>query len=270
MATLKQLLKKKLTKKQLALTPSSFDIVGDIAVFSEFPKELRSKEKVIANALMKLNKNIKTVAKKTEKHSGRYRLKKVKIIAGKKTKETIHKENNIKLKLNIETCYFSPRLSGERLRIARLIKPNEKVLVMFSGVAPYPILISKISLAKEVYGIEINPQAHKYAQENLKLNKVTNVILYKGDVRKVLPKLKKKFDRIVMPLPKTAHTFLDLTIKYLNKNGTIHFYDFSNEEEFPNSSINKIKKYCKPRILKKIKCGKYAPGIYRVCMDFKL
>ena len=48
MATLKEALKSKLTKKQLALVPSSFDIVGDLAIFSDFPKELIKKEKLIA------------------------------------------------------------------------------------------------------------------------------------------------------------------------------------------------------------------------------
>ena len=189
---LKALLKNKLTKKQLELVPSSFDIVGEIAIFSDFPKELKSKEKIIANTLIKNTKNIKTVAKKIKMYSGTFRTPKLKIIAGKKTKETIHKENNVQAKLNVETCYFSPRLSTERLRIANLIKTPESVLVMFSGVAIYPLVISRNSRAKEIYAIEINPKAHKYAKENT--NKSKKIKLFKGDVNKVLPKINKKFE----------------------------------------------------------------------------
>ena len=128
---LRQALKSKLTKKQLSLLSSSFSTIGSIAIFSDFPSELKTKEKLIAQTLLKLNKNIKTVAKKTKQYSGRYRLPKIKIIAGKNTKITTHKENNIILKLNIETCYFSPRLANERLRIAKQVKSKESILVMF-------------------------------------------------------------------------------------------------------------------------------------------
>ena len=63
MTTLKESLKNKLTEKQLTLVPSSYDMVGDLAIFSDFPKELKNKEKMIGNALLNLNKNIKVVLK---------------------------------------------------------------------------------------------------------------------------------------------------------------------------------------------------------------
>ena len=43
MVTLKQALKSKLTKKELSLVPSSFDTIGNIALFTSFPKELKNK-----------------------------------------------------------------------------------------------------------------------------------------------------------------------------------------------------------------------------------
>ena len=46
---------------------------------------------------------------------------------------------------------------------------------MFSGIAPYPIVISRNTCAKEIYGIEINLFAHKFAEENILLNKIKNV-----------------------------------------------------------------------------------------------
>ena len=55
MTTLKQILKSKLTKKQRSIIPNSFDIVGDIAIFSDFPEELKTKEKLIANTLLSLH-----------------------------------------------------------------------------------------------------------------------------------------------------------------------------------------------------------------------
>mgnify|MGYP001559023069 FL=1 len=271
MTSLKEYIKNVIPKDKLNLVPKSFDQIGSIALFNEFPQELKKDEKIIGNALLKINKNIKTVAVKKEKFLGKFRLQKVRIIAGKKTKETIHKENSIILKLNIEKVYFSPRTSSERARIANSIKQNESVLVMFSGSGILPLVISKNSKAREICGIELNKNAHKYALENLKLNKSKNITLIKGDVKKILPKIKKKFDRIIMPLPKDSESYLDLALKHLNKKGIIHFYDFAKEEDFPKSSINKIKKHCKKfKILKAVKCGQYSPRTYRVCIDFQV
>jgi len=270
---LKFYLKGKLSKKQLELVPNSFDVVGNILIFSDFPKELGKKEKLIGKIILNNYKNVKTVLKKTKKYSGKFRLPKLKFIIGENTKETVHKENDIILKLNVEEVYFSLRLSNERLRINDLVKKNEKILVMFSGCAAYPINISKNTKAKKIIGIEMNPVAHKYALENLKLNKIKNVELMKGDVRKEIPKLTTKFDRILMPLPKGAEKFLDLVLKKISKNGIIHFYDFSEEDKY-EEIIKKIKHGCKKskkncKILRIIKCGQFSPKVNRICVDIK-
>lgn len=272
---IKSLLKNKLTKKEISLLPKSFDVVGDLLIFSGLPRELNKKEKIIGKIFLDHHKNINTVLKKTKKYSGKFRLPKLKFISGKRKKETTYKENNIVLKLNIENTYFSPRLSNERKRINKLVKKNERLLVMFSGVGVIPINIAKNTGAGEIYGIEINPIAHKYSMENLKLNKVENKVkLFLGDVKKLTPKLKVKFDRILMPLPKGAGKFLDLALKKIRKNGIIHFYDFSDENKYRELS-KKIEFECKKqkkkfKILRIVKCGQFSPRVYRVCVDFKI
>jgi len=270
---LKYFLKDKLSSKEVEFVPSSFDVVGDILIFSEFPKELVKKEKIIGNVILKNYHNIKTVLKKTKKYSGKFRTPKLKNIVGEKRKETVCKENDVVMELDVEKVYFSPRMSNERLRIARLVKSNESVLVMFSGCGAYPLVIAKNTKCKEVYGIEINPAAHKYALSNVKKNKMENRIkLFLGDVDKV--KIKKKFDRVLMPLPKGGGKFLGLALKQVKNNGVVHFYDFLHENEFYLAE-EKIKKACdrlkkKYRILKVVKCGQYSPGFFRVCVDFKI
>lgn len=270
MTTLKEALRKKLTTEELQILPNSFDVIGSIAIFTNFPAALRKKEKMIAETLLHLHPYIQTVAKKSKQFSGKYRLQKLKIIAGIKTKEALHKESGVIFSLDAEKCYFSPRTATERMRIARLVKPQESILIMFSGIAAFPLVISRHSHAKEIYAIELNPRAHRYALRNIEINKIKNIVALKGDVKKILPKLHKKFDRIIMPLPKDAGKYLDLALKHLNKKGIIHFYDFSQEKEFPDSSINKIKKHCKKfKVLHATKCGQYAPYVFRVCIDFQ-
>ena len=239
-------------------------MIGSIAIFNEFLHLQKRKEKLVAETLMRLNPAVKTVAKKVGKFSGRLRLQKIKIIAGEKTKETLHVENGVRLLVDVEKCYFSPRLANERLRIAKQVKKGEFVLVLFSGVGPYTCVIAKLTKAKNVLGIEINRWAHKYAEENIRMNKLNNVQAIQGDVKKILPKLKGKFDRIVMPLPKTAEKYLPLAIKKLKPKGIIHLYTFATEEEFPKILKNYKKFFKKVNI---VKAGVYAPYVYRVCLD---
>lgn len=270
---LKYYLKNKLSAKELQLVPTSFDVVGDILIFSDFPRELAKREKLIGSTILEKYHHINTILKKTKKYSGKFRLPKLKAIAGEKKKETVCRENNVLIKLNVEKVYFSPRMSSERKRIAELVKINETILVMFSGSGVYPLVIAKNAKCREVYGVEINPAAHKYALENVKRNKLeSKVRLFLGDADKIVPKLRKRFDRVLMPLPKGGEKFLGLALKSANSKGTIHFYTFQHEgemrkaEEKVQIACQKSKRKCKT--LKTIKCGQYSPGFYRVCVDF--
>ncbi len=272
---LKFYLKAALTAKELALMPTSFDVVGDIMIFADFPKQLVKKEKKIAEIISKNYKHVKVVAKKAKQYSGTFRVPKLKIIGGEKRKETVHKENGVLLHLDVEGVYFSPRSGTERQRIVNLVKPNESILVMFSGCGPYVIEIAKHTKAKEVYGVEINPIGHKYALINAKVNKVDEkVCLFRGSVKAIVPKIGKLFERIVMPLPKTADKFLGTALKAVKKGGIIHFYNFSeqNELDFTKKKVldacKKAGKKCK--ILGVVQCGQYSPGHYRMCVDFKI
>lgn len=271
---LKEALAKKLTKTELSRLKTSFDTVGNLAIV-EIDEELEPKEKVIAETLIDMHKHITTVVKKVGIHSGELRLQKVKVLAGKKTKEAIHKESGCMIKLNVEKVYFSVRLGTERLRISQIIKPDEDVLVMFSGCAPYPCVLSKNSAAKNIVGVELNKDGYEYGLENIRLNKIKNVELYQGDVKKVVPELKKKFDRILMPLPKSAEDFLDIALEAIKKNGTIHFYDFLHIDDIPKAALSKIRKACriagkKYKTISWNKCGSHAPRTYRICVDFKV
>ena len=272
--TLRGILEKKLTKNELDMLKTSFDVVGTIAIL-EVEKEMEKKEKVLAESLLKINPRIKTVLKKEGGHGGEFRVQRMRFLAGDDTRETIHRENGIQLKINVETVYFSSRLSTERKRIAELVKPNEKVLVMFSGAGPYVCVIAKKTNAKDVVGVEINPEGHRYAVENLLLNKINNARLYLGDVKEIIPKLNEKFDRILMPLPKSAEDFLDTALSASKKGTIVHFYDFLEEKDIPQKAVEKIESACKRnkmkcKILHYVKCGQNAPRNYRVCVDFEV
>ena len=259
---------KTLTKKEISQIPKSFDIVGDILIFNEFPTSLIKRERKVGEYLCLKFKNIKVVARKISPFSGKYRLMRLKIIYGEKRKLTKTKENNCSFLVNVEKTYFSPRLSTDRLRIAKKIKPDDKVLVMFSGVGVYPIVISKNSKARQIYGIEVNKTAHKLAKENIDLNKIFNVKIFCGDVNKILPKIKIKFDKILMPYPKDAIKYLNIAISKAKKDAIIYFYDFMSQEQI-DSKYYDFSKY-PLSILSLTKCGQVGPKNYRVCLEFRV
>ncbi len=183
---LKKALSKHLSEKESEQLITSYDVVGNVAIL-EVPDSLKRKEKIIANTLLDTQNNIKTVLRKEGIHKGRFRTQKMKHLAGVRTKETNHRENNVQLKLNVEDVYFSTRSSYERKRVIEQVKKDEDVLVMFSGCGPFVCSIAKNSDARNVFGVELNPEAHRYAEENVKLNNLNNAKVILGDVRKITP-----------------------------------------------------------------------------------
>lgn len=264
-----------LTQEEKKELITAYDTIGSIAIL-EIPDILKKKEKKIAELLLQSNKGIKTVVKKASIHQGVLRIQNYQYIAGEKTYVTRHKENNVTLILDIDSVYYSPRSASERKRVAQQIKPGEEILVMFSGCAPFVCVIGKNTKAKKILGIELNDEGHKYGLLNLKENKLKNVDLVHADVRvacKELSLQKKKYDRIIMPLPKSAQDFLEDAFSVSKKGTIIHFYSFSHEKDFPQQTIGIIDAACKKakkkyRVLNSVLCGNYSPRVHRVCVDF--
>jgi tRNA (guanine37-N1)-methyltransferase len=257
------------------LNVKSYDNFGNI-ILVKFPEHFNLKDKKkFAEKILKEQKSVKTVLEKKGRIKGRLRKLSTNYIAGEKTKEVLYRENDCVFRFNIDKTYFSPRLSNERKEIASKIKKDETVLVMFAGVAPFSIVIAKKSKAKRVFSNEINREANKYTELNIKLNKVKDRIeLISGDIKRVAQKLKQKFDVIVMPRPQLKDTFLKEAFT-LSKRGTrIYYYDFCKIDEI-SSIVEKIKKEAKKagkkiKIINTKKTGELAPYKIRLRVDFKV
>lgn len=216
------------------------DVLGNIAIL-KFDRDTKIREKKkIALGFLKEHKSVSTILEKSSGFSGRLRTQKTKWLLGDKTKEALHKENGCEFRLNVDTCYFSPRLSEERKSVAGKVGKKEEVLVMFSGVGPFPIVIGKLSRCKKVVGVELGRECHKYALINVKRNKLKNVDLYQGDVRKVIKKgglnlkgtwVPLRFDRIIMARPNLQDSFLDVAFSVCKKGTIIHYHGFYNEAD---------------------------------------
>jgi tRNA (guanine37-N1)-methyltransferase len=222
--------KKRLKSLKEKFGLSSFDIIGEIIVIF-IPDYLELQKKEIGKYLMTLYPKIRAVFCKTTKADDLYRIQSKELIAGEGS-ETIHYENKLKFKLDIMKVFFSPRQITERMKLVKLIKSKEKICVLFSGIGPIPIYLSKFTNASNIIGIELNTTAHNYALENLALNEVQNVELINGKVERVLPKLaqEEQFDTIIMPIPKDSGSFIEIINHALKTNGRIISYFVTSEK----------------------------------------
>jgi len=221
---LKVLLANKLEPRELKLIYKSYDIVGDIAVI-RVPEPLKERIKIIAEAVMQTHKNIKSVWRQTNPVLGNFRLRGLEFVLGERKTETVRKEHGYIFKVDLEKCYFSPRLSYERMRIARQVQADEVIINMFAGVGCYSIAIAKHSKSKKIFSIDINPVAVRYMQENIKLNKIEEkVVSVQEDAKKVIEEnLQNVADRVLMPLPERAYEYLDYALLALKPTrGWIH------------------------------------------------
>jgi len=223
------------------LIPKSYDIIGKIAVtefdrFSSLSVDKTSLyKKKIAEAIVKVNKKVETVYEKKSEVKGKYRLKELQPIFGVDNPETFHKENHSFFKLDVKNTYFTPRLVFERKRLSLLkFAKNELIVDMFAGVGPISIQIARNNDVK-IYSFDINPTAHKYLIENVKLNKLKGEILtYNIDVVDLIDSsnelginLKNRVDRTIMNLPEQSINYVDIACFLTKKTGGIlHLYQF--------------------------------------------
>ncbi len=255
-----------------------FDVVGNIAIIKFDRGASASYKKKYALGYLKSHKSVTTVLEKTGKFSGRLRTLKTKWLDGDKTHEALYRENGCEFRFNVEDSYFSPRLSEERKNVAGFVKKGERVLVMFGGVAPFAIVIGKHSNAKEIVSVELGKESSRYALENVKRNKLLDVVkVVQGDVRKVIGRGKKVsgvFDRIVMARPNLEDSFLDVAFRVCKKGTIIHYYGFYLEED-----VEKLKELIlseavdvgkKVKILRVVKAGDIGTRKWRYRADVKI
>jgi len=218
---------------------TSQDILGSISIIkSEKNGRMKTQVEKLAEAREILKRpSVKTVLEKSSNVHRRLRTIKTKHILGEKNLIAEHKENGVVVRFNVESCYFSSRLSNERKEIAKKIKKKDKVLVMFAGVGIYPIVIYKEVKPIRVVGIELGRECCKFFKENLKSNRIKEVVgekgvvgggggkngvvggksgkngvvdgieIIQGDVKRKMGKDFEKFDVVVMARPNLKDSF---------------------------------------------------------------
>lgn len=265
-----EILEDELTPEEIENLKTSFDTIGDIVIL-EIPDELQDKKQLIGDAAYKFTKR-KAIYMKKSAIKGTIRVRDLEFLSGVDDSLTIHKEHGVRLKLDVREVYFSPRLATERKRVMESVKDGEKILDMFCGIGPFPIVIAR-NKDVDITAVDINEAAIKYLDENVKLNKLKgNIESHCGDVREVSKGFKTKFDRIIMNLPGLAYSFLDVAVDLIEDDGIINYYEFSDSYEQGIKRLNEAASSAgkKVEILNTRKVKSISPDEWHVSIDAKI
>ncbi|CDI06223.1 class I SAM-dependent methyltransferase [Candidatus Nitrosotenuis uzonensis] len=229
---LKKALEGILSEKEASELYSAFDQVGDIIIV-RIPDSLISKKKIIGETLLENVHPARSVFYQATPVAGDFRTRSLEILAGEDNTQTEYKEYGCRFKVDVEKAFFSPRLSTERNRIAQMVQDGEVVINMFGGVGMFSIVAAKKKKCT-VYNIDLNPEAAKLCDENIRLNKklAGTVISIHGDASQVIREhLHDKGDRTLMLLPERSDEFLSSAISATKSGGIIHYYSHQHADK---------------------------------------
>ncbi|MEW6069211.1 MAG: class I SAM-dependent methyltransferase family protein [Candidatus Thermoplasmatota archaeon] len=250
--------------------PNKWEKLGDVLIM-KIPKELESYERAIASAYARVL-GAKTVVKDLGIY-GKERKPEVEKIFGEST-ETTHIENKIKFKLDVAKIMFSSGNLEERKRMANISNSNEVVVDMFAGIGYFSIPLAFYSKPKKLLAYEINPIAYKYLCDNIKLNKVQNIMAPR--LEDCLNAEEYLADRVIMGYLKNTFLYLPKALRILkSQGGVIHYHENSPNELLPKALWDKIKNIIEREkrtveVLKLVKVKSYAPGVTHAVLDLKI
>jgi tRNA (guanine37-N1)-methyltransferase len=211
--------------------PTSFDVVGNIAVVKVSPEVYEYKGE-LGHAIMKANRNVATVAV-DRGVLGDFRVRDLEVVAGRHVTETRHTEYGVVMELDLLKVYFSPRLATERKRVADMVEDGDIVIDMFTGVGPFSLLIAKFSGAEKIYSIDLNQEALDFLKKNIQANHFFNIEPVFGDAKYVVTSLEPA-DRVIMNLPFGAFDFLQEAFWATKEQAVIHYYEIVENDIIEN------------------------------------
>lgn len=249
--------------------PPTYERLGDIALIDE-DDPTRAIE--VADALMASTLPIRAVLNRASKIKGTERVRDWEILAGDRT-ETIHREFGAEFAVDVTEVYFSPRLATERNRVVSQVEDGERVFDMFAGVGPF--LIPAAMRGARGVGVDINPTAIAYLEENAHRNGVADhITAINDDVRSVAPEYAGWADRIIMNLPHSASEFLPEVATIADDECRLHYYDIQGDEapfEAGHDALQAaLSDTFELSIIEERVVRSYAPHEVNVCLDVRL
>ncbi|MFG1529981.1 MAG: hypothetical protein AAFA34_01725, partial [Thermoplasmata archaeon] len=128
--------------------PRSFDVIGDIVVV-RIPDGSPVEPRRIGEALRAFVPGTRLVGA-DRGVQGPYRIRLLDRLAGTGSWATVHVEHGLRLHVDLERAYFSPRLAHEHHRVASEVRSGETVFDLCCGVGPFAAHIARTGRARRI------------------------------------------------------------------------------------------------------------------------
>lgn len=205
-----------------ALLPGGFDVIGDMVVV-RLPAGLQPYQSEVGEALRRFVPGCRVVALDHGVH-GESRLRTLEVIAGKGPLTALHTENGISFRVDLSTAYFSPRLSGEHLKVASLSHDGERLLDLFCGIGPFSMAFLVRNPQARAVAVDSNPDAVALLRENAVRLGILGRLECRAEDASNFLRSEEHFDRVVMNLPHEGYKYLGLVGRHVKSPGWLHFY----------------------------------------------
>jgi tRNA wybutosine-synthesizing protein 2 len=269
---IKKKLADELPSELLNIVPDKWEKIGDVLVL-KLDNKLSDYKKIIGENYAKFL-NCKTVLNDIGGITGILRKPDVEIIFGSSDTVTVHKENNVRYRLDPQKVMFSSGNMDERKRMSSISKPGETVVDMFAGIGYFTLPIAVHSKPQKIFACEKNPVSFDFLRENIVLNNVVDIVEpLLGDNRTVVPR--GVADRVIMEYIGDTQRFLPAAFRCLRNYGVVHFHDKYPEKKVPKDPLETIKKEAekynlKTELLEYRRVKSFAPGISHYVFDIKV
>jgi tRNA (guanine37-N1)-methyltransferase len=212
-----------LPEEKRAQLPRSFDVVGDV-VLLRLPPELEAESARIGEALLRFVPGARIVGADEGVH-GPDRRRSLRRLAGSGDWSTVHRENGLRLDVDLEAAYFSPRLAREHRLVADAVRPGDRVLDLCCGIGPFSLLIAEGGRARSVTAVDRNPAAIELLRRNLaRLRSPCPLTPVVSEASEFLDR-PGQFDRAVLNHPTGGAPLLPALGARVAPGGILHYYE---------------------------------------------
>ncbi len=198
--------------------PGRWELVGDVLVL-HVPSAVRPHLAEVAPVYAEVL-GARTVLEEVGGVREEWRVPQVYKVWGDGT-ETVHIEDGVTFSLDVSKVMFSSGNLAERIRMSRVPKAGETVVDLFAGIGYFAVPMAVHSRAARIIACEANPEAFRYLEENVRINRAWTVETRLGDCREVAPE--GVADRVVMGYFE-AEEFLGTAFKAAAERCTVHLH----------------------------------------------
>jgi tRNA wybutosine-synthesizing protein 2 len=219
---------------------------------------------------------IRSVYLNTGKVKGKFREPEIEYLAGEQNPIVEHKEHGIVFKFDITKIMFSQGNLYERKYLPSLVEEGEIIVDMFAGIGYFSLPLGKLSPARKIYSIELNPIAYQYLVENIQLNDLEEIIEpIQGDSKEEVLRLSRQgiiANRVVMGVFPAPKEFIKPALSLASESGTVYHYEGVVDKDDYLELFMEFKEIAhqvgyKASMVEKRFVKSYGPNLYHTIID---